>query len=52
MRSFKEVRAAVEARVLKEKRAAAQAAYVAELKKQATIRINREALAAAGGGRT
>ncbi len=52
VRSFKEVRAAVEARVLKEKRAAAQAAYVAELKKQATIRINREALAAAGGGRT
>ncbi|MEN9799044.1 MAG: hypothetical protein RL653_2740 [Pseudomonadota bacterium] len=52
VRSFKEVRAAVEARVLKEKRSAAQAAYVAELKKQATIRINREALAAAGGGRT
>lgn len=50
VRPFKEVRAAVEARVLKEKRAAAQAAYVAELKKQATIRINREALAASGGG--
>ena len=49
-RTFAEARPVVEVKVLKEKRAAAQVAYVAELKKQATIRVNREALAATGGG--
>ncbi len=45
-----EARPLVESRLLREKRAAAQAAWVAELKKKANIRINRQTLASTGGG--
>ena len=48
--TLQEARPLVEAQLLREKRAAAQAAWVAELKKKANIRINRQTLASTGGG--
>ena len=50
--SLQEAKPLVESRLLREKRAAAQAAWVSELKKKANIRINRQTLASTGGGAT
>lgn len=49
---LQEARQLVEAHLQREKRAAAQAAWVAEQKKKANIRINRQTLASTGGGAT